>query len=165
MKTSVVQSPCRVLDIGSGAGFPGIPLKIYDPALHITAVEATTKKVMFLRHLCRSLALQSVVCLATRLDPAAPSSTVLPDSPFDVIVSRAVGTVPLLLSLAQPLLSPTGYILLQRGREGRQEFETYAPLFREYKLQPIEIHAINFSFLTSPRYLLVLRNDKGTHIQ
>lgn len=154
---AVIQPSCRLLDIGSGAGFPGIPLKIYYPALHVTAVDAVTKKVMFLRQLCRSLALEHVECVSVRLEPDLHSSGAFPSAAFDVIVSRAVGTVPLLLSLAAPLLCPAGYVLLQRGKEGYQEFEAHASLFSEYGLQPVDIREISFSFLTYPRYLLVLR--------
>jgi len=156
----VIQPPCRLLDIGSGAGFPGIPLKIYYSDLHVTAVDAVTKKVMFLRQLCRRLALHHVECLSVRLEPDLRSSGALSYNCFDVIVSRAVGTIPMLLSLAAPLLSPAGYLLLQRGKEGSQEFEAHSSLFSEYGLQPVDIREIIFSFLTYPRYLLVLRNGR-----
>ena len=155
---SVIQPQSRLLDIGTGAGFPGIPLKIYYPDLQVTAIDAVTKKIMFLRHLCRSLALQHIECQAIRLEPAPPALTKRSDRElFEVIVSRAVGTLPFLISLAHPFLAPGGCLLFQRGKEGKQEFEDGKAFYREYGLYPLELREIRFSFFTYPRYLLILQ--------
>ncbi len=157
--SSVISPQSRLLDMGTGAGFPGIPLKIYHPDLHLTLVDAVSKKIMFLRHLGRSLCLDHTEYVATRL-PSRSASTQLPPlakAQFDVIVSRAVGTVPFLIDLAYPLLMSNGYLVLQRGKQGMQEREEFQNLFRQYGLQTISLTEVPFSFLTHPRYLLVLR--------
>lgn len=157
-RAAVIQPQSRVLDIGTGAGFPGIPLKMYYPELRVLAVDAVTKKIMFLRHLCRQLALQHIECQALRLEPAPAGETQQPkQGVFDVIVSRAVGTLPLLISLAHPFLAPGGYLLFQRGKEGSREIEQCAPFFREYGLSPYALQEMTFSFFSSPRYLLLLQ--------
>lgn len=154
----VLQPQSRLLDIGTGAGFPGIPLKIYYPDIQVRAVDAVSKKILFLRHLCRNLELQHIECQATRLEPVSPDIMKKSDQEFfDVIVSRAVGTLRLLIALAWPFLASGGYLLLQRGKEGQQEFEREADLFLEYGLYPSELREITFSFFTYPRYLLILQ--------
>ena len=161
--SSVISPQSRVLDIGTGAGFPGIPLKIYYPGIHLTLVDAVLKKIMFLRHLCRSLNLDHTECLAVRLPSLSDSKQrqTLPDAlakaQFDVVVSRAVGTVPFLLDLACPLLAPNGHLVLQRGKYGMQESEECQELFRQAGLRMIALTEVPLSFLTHPRYLLILR--------
>ncbi len=163
MLAPVIPPQSRILDIGTGAGFPGIPLKLYHPDLHVTLLDAVEKKIMFLRHLCRSLGLERTECLAVRLPSSADSKTSqsLPDrltsNRFDVIVSRAVGTVPLLIDLACPFLAPDGHIVLQRGKQGRQESEEQQKLFERAGLHMVSLIDIPLSFLEHPRYLLILR--------
>ena len=154
--TSPVFAPtCRLLDIGSGAGFPGIPLKILFPELRLTAIDAVTKKIIFLRQLCRSLALQNVECLAIRLGESsvAPIPSL---ATFDVIVSRAVGALPHLLDLALPYLAPGGHCMFQRGQHALQEIGEHADDIRRSGCRVLDVQKINLSFLEHPRYLVRL---------
>ncbi len=153
---SVPFAHAHMLDIGTGAGFPGIPLKIYFPQMRLTVVDAVSKKILFLRHLCRQLPLSDVECLAMRL-PAADSSS-LASGNFDIVVSRAVGALQDLLLLAAPLLSPEGSILLQRGKEGLQEVEESQEFCLAQGLQIVENRELRLSFLSYPRYLLTFRS-------
>lgn len=146
----------RLLDIGTGAGFPAIPLKIYYPDLYVTTVDAVSKKMMFLRHLCRVLHLRNVTCLATRIEQISNSSEVLAEH-FDVIVSRAVGSVPHLLKLGLPFLKPNGHFLFQRGKKGKTELDGNQPLFEKHHIQIVDNIEVTLSFLTYPRYLMILR--------
>ncbi len=156
-----------MLDIGTGAGFPSIPLKIYHPDISVVAIDAVAKKIMFLRHLCRGLALQDVECLASRIAPisSGPGKTSksvqqpieLRSKTFEVVVSRAVGAVPYLVNLATPFLAPGGHILLQRGQDAVQEREENCHIFKEKGLQLVEMLNVTFSFLDSPRYLMVFQ--------
>lgn len=145
-------------------------MKIYYPALRVVAVDAVAKKVMFLRHLCRLLELQDVECLASRVVPLSSSSRknvsqTPQDSPlqkekFNVAVSRAVGTVPYLIGLARAFLEPDGYILIQRGRYGKQELTDHALFFQETDFQIVDMIEVNFSFFDYPRYLMALQCQK-----
>ena len=162
LRADLFQPGKRVLDIGSGAGFPGIPLKIYQPELQLVAVDAVTKKVMFLRHLCRALELPDVACVAARLpsdaSASAPLPPALPRHSFDVIVSRAVGEIAYLLSLAAPFLKPGGHLIFQRGYHAPTEFDAAQQISPAYGLCECDLLEIKFSFLTHPRYLMVLQH-------
>lgn len=151
----LLKPSARMLDIGAGAGFPGIPLKIFFPELRLTTVDAVAKKVMFLRQICRTLALPHVECLALRLgEPSAAS--VLPLAAFDVIVSRAVGALPHVIALAQPYLAPDGVCLFQRGQHAPQEVQEHAEEIRRSGSRLINVQPISLSFLEHPRYLVTL---------
>lgn len=106
-----------LLDIGSGGGFPAIPLKIMIPHLSVVSVDAVEKKVLFQRHAARVLQLQDFTALHLRAEELAKSH----DSRFDSIVSRAFSDLPFFVSLALPLLKNSGQIIAMKGREGREE--------------------------------------------
>jgi 16S rRNA (guanine527-N7)-methyltransferase len=91
----------RLLDIGSGAGFPGIPLKIAAPRLQVQLVDASRKKVSFLKHLIRTLELQVISVFHSRIEDMQQLET-----PFQIIISRAFRRLEPLLSLVPPLLGP-----------------------------------------------------------
>ena len=123
--------------------------------MHVTAVDAVAKKIVFLRQVCRLLALQDVECVAGRVDPQSPGLSSLPEHAFDVIVSRAVGSIPYLLKLAAPFLASGGYVVLQRGHTGKQEISDDPGLLQETGFQVVKIVAVNFSFFTYPRNLII----------
>jgi len=113
-------SPCpylpasgRVLDIGSGAGFPGIPIKIVRPSLQVTLIDSVQKKVAFQRHILRTLGLQGAEAVHGRAqDPAIQESL---SCRFDAAISRALSDTETFLSLSHPFLRPGGLALAMKG--------------------------------------------------
>ncbi len=96
----------RLADVGSGAGFPGLPLRIAFPALHVTLVESNLKKCAFLREVKGSLALTGVEVVRCPYEElAAPQS-------FDFICSRALGNYRRLLQWSKVAIKPTGHMIL-----------------------------------------------------
>lgn len=108
-----------LLDIGSGAGFPGIPLKIVRPDLRITLVDSVRKKVNFQKHTIRLLGLESIEARQVRAEEFKSEKR------FEVIVSRALSSLSGFVSLALPFLARDGIILAWKGRqvEARGEVE------------------------------------------
>lgn len=108
-----LSAPRSLLDIGSGAGFPGLPLKIVHPELSVVLLEPNRKKTAFLRHVIGTLGLKNTVVLSARVEDIAGA----PDyqGHFDYIVTRAVRQ-DLLLAHAGPLLAPRGRIILYRTK-------------------------------------------------
>jgi 16S rRNA (guanine527-N7)-methyltransferase len=109
-----------LLDIGSGGGFPGIPLRVVHPGLSYTLIDASRKKVTFMNHVIRRIGLsriRSYHCRAeAMIPPAAPEGGMPPVNRFDVVISRAVGPVDRLVELALPLLARGGIIVSMRGK-------------------------------------------------
>ena len=102
----------RVIDLGSGAGFPALPLKIWDPQLHLTLIESNNKKATFLREVARTLAFTNVDVISSRAEVLAAD----PDFPrADVVTFRAVEKFDQILPLAASLLSPQGRLALLLG--------------------------------------------------
>mgnify|MGYP001046542656 CR=1 FL=1 len=109
----------RLLDLGSGAGFPALPLKIVRPELAIVAVDAVGKKIAFQRHVARSLQLSGFTAIHGRAEALAAHPQGC--GGFDVVTARALGSLPLLARLAAPCLAAGGRLIAMKGTEGVAE--------------------------------------------
>jgi len=109
----------RLLDIGAGAGFPGLPLKIARPQWHVTLLEATGKKVMFLRRMIETLQLEGVEAVQGRAEELAHDEAFR--ATFDVVTARAVASLPILLEYASPFCHVGGQIILPKKGELAEE--------------------------------------------
>lgn len=109
----------NLLDAGSGAGFPGIPIKLCRPDLTVFSVEASRKKVYFQREMVRRLKLQNFFPLPVRLESIRSEFPDLP--PLDVIVSRALGPGLDLARSTAGLLGESGRLILMKGSGGERE--------------------------------------------
>ena len=117
----------RVLDIGTGAGFPGIPLYIYDPSLSVTLVESVGKKAAFLKEVKRSLGLSGVDIHNARAEELSDGMR----GRFDRVTFRAVGSVNTLVTLGTPYLDIRGEMVIMKGPRGKKEWEDYANRYPE----------------------------------
>jgi 16S rRNA (guanine527-N7)-methyltransferase len=141
---NLIAPQARLLDIGSGAGFPGIPLKIMKPTLSLTIIDAARKKVSFLHQAGRTLHFENYRVLHARLkrlrnaedllrsrqpiNPAKPPGSGAPFADnvgqFDVVISRALAPLDEYLMLALPFISEKGLILALKGRISETELAT-----------------------------------------
>jgi 16S rRNA (guanine527-N7)-methyltransferase len=103
-------------DVGSGAGFPSIPLKIIYPHLHITIIEPTLKRCNFLNQLVELLQLDNVTIINDR----AENMSSLRET-FDIVTARAVASMPILLELCVPLTKVNGYFISLKGSSFHEE--------------------------------------------
>jgi len=109
----------RLLDIGAGAGFPGLPLKIVRPQWQVVLLEATGKKVAFLQHIIETLQLKNVVALHGRAEELAHKAGYR--ASFDVVTARAVASLPTLLEYAAPFCRVGGQIILPKKGDLAEE--------------------------------------------
>jgi 16S rRNA (guanine527-N7)-methyltransferase len=110
----------RLMDVGSGAGFPGLPLKIVLPRKEVVLVEARRKKANFLRDITRRLNVEGMQIIERRLEDLEARKIGL----FDEVVTRAFGHPDLFLKLSSTLLSPGGRSLIMHGPKGVELFPT-----------------------------------------
>jgi 16S rRNA (guanine527-N7)-methyltransferase len=110
-----IPSGSSVLDLGTGAGFPGIPLKIVYPSLSVSLLDSKRKKINFLKHIIRHLNLNHTVAKQSRAEDVAHISGF--SMAFDVVVSRAVTSLDRFVSMAVPFLKKEGSMISMKGSE------------------------------------------------
>jgi 16S rRNA (guanine527-N7)-methyltransferase len=118
-------TPRSLVDIGSGAGFPGIPLKLAYRHLHLTLIESVGKKATFLQHIVDTLGLQDVSIVQARAEAAGRDPQ--QRERYDVATARAVAALPVLAEYALPLLRIGGRLLAPKGASIEDEQREAAP--------------------------------------
>lgn len=136
----------KLADLGSGAGFPGIPLKIAFPNLDITLIEPTTKRCKFLEQVIEKLNLQKIKVINDRAENYVEKEREL----FDLLTARAVAPLNILLELAIPLLKINGEFIALKGSNAEEEMKE-----AQNALKKLSARLTN-------QLTLDLPNDKGT---
>jgi 16S rRNA (guanine527-N7)-methyltransferase len=152
------QPRTRLLDIGSGPGFPGLALKIMRPAWHVTLLEATGKKVKFLQHMIETLQLQNIEAIHGRAEELAHQQQYR--TSFDLVTARAVASLSTLLEYAAPFCRVGGQIILPKKGELTEELEQGK---RAAKVLGVRLKgdiAVTLSGLDDGRRLLVWEQQK-----
>lgn len=153
----------KILDIGTGAGFPGIPLKILVPDLDVTLVETIRKKVSFLKHVIRSLKLENIRAIQARGEELSKNEGF--SGNFDAVVCRAFSGLDTFVNMALPYLKEDGVIFALKGRETEHEIELLkkvdATLFNGRKIEfsdlKIELKEYKLPVIISDRVLFTIR--------
>jgi len=153
-------APERMIDVGTGAGFPGLPLKILCPQLQLTLVEATEKKAVFCQHIVESLALEQVQVVHARAEDIGQNVEFR--GKFQLAVARAVAPLPVLLEYLLPLLPRGGRIVAQKGETAPAESQAAENALRILggrisKLVPVELPRV-----AEHRYLVVVDKTSET---
>jgi 16S rRNA (guanine527-N7)-methyltransferase len=152
--------PGRLIDIGTGAGFPGIPLKIMLPSMQLTLVESVGKKADFCRLVVEELGFEKVQILQTRAEELGQHPA--HREQYDWAVARAVANLPVLVEYLLPLVRVGGSVLAQKGESGpaeAQKAERAIKLLggRIRMLKPILLPGI-----VEERYLVIIDKIAGT---
>ncbi len=134
-----------VADVGSGAGFPGLPLAIADPERRYTLIESTGKKVKFMRHVVERLALPNVEVLQGRAEALKPSPA------FDTVISRALGSLSDFVRVAGHLAGRGGRLLAMKGKVPEAEIRALGVGWKA-----LAVHAVRVPGLEAERCLVEL---------
>ena len=154
----LLKGATRLLDLGSGAGFPALPLKLVCPALEVVSVDAVGKKIAFQRHVARTLRLTGFSAVHGRAED-------LPGSPlcaagFDVVTARALGSLPLLARLAAPCLVPGGRLIAMKGAEGAAELAAAQAELAALGYPCSAVHSLRLPVSAAERSLIILERPE-----
>ncbi len=155
-----INPPKRMIDVGTGAGFPGIPLKIIYPNMHLTLVESVGKKVAFCRHIVEALGLDDVEVVHARAEDLGQN----PEhrEKYDWAVARAVANLNILSEYLLPLVKVGGMALAQKGESAPAEAQSAekAMILLGGKLQ--QLISINLPGVADDRYLALIAKAAAT---
>jgi 16S rRNA (guanine527-N7)-methyltransferase len=157
--TSISLQP-RCIDIGAGAGFPGLPLKIALPEIRVTLLESVRKKIQFLEHMVKELGLRDVQVIQGRAEELGRQAG--HREGYDVALARAVAELSVLLEYALPLLKVDGIFVAQKGGEIEGEVEAAAAAMNLLGGCLKEVREVRLPGLDDARHLVVVEKVAST---
>lgn len=152
-------APQSLVDIGAGAGFPGLPLKILRPELRLTLVESIAKKAAFLRHMVNTLGLTDVEIIIARAEAAGRDQA--QRERYDVVVARAVAELRVLAEYCLPLCRIGGRFLAPKGAQIEDELQGALPAIAQLGGRLVAIEPVELPEL-EPRTLVVIEKIAAT---
>lgn len=142
----------NILDIGSGPGFPGIPLKIAFPQIKLTIVEATNKKVLFMKKVCETLKLDDVRIFHSRAEGFKEYNK------YDYVTLRAVSSIKEQIPYTIPFLKKDGKVISMKGKKKDEELEDAKNTLIKYN--SIVDSIINYNVLDREYSLVIIKRNK-----
>lgn len=143
--------PKTILDIGTGGGFPSIPIALEYPEIQVTGIDSIQKKINAISNITKELQIKNIEFIRDRVEN-------IKDKKYDMITSRAVAQASLLIEYAYPLLKKDGYLVLYKSKNVDEEIEKAKPLIRKLHMKISDI--IEYSLPLEENYnrcLLVLQ--------
>ena len=140
-----------IADVGTGAGFPGLPLAIVEPQRQFTLIDSNNKKVRFVGHAARTLGLPNVTAVHAR------SESFVAAKPFDTVIARAFAALPELLKLISPLCGLQTRVLAMKGKRPDDEIAGVPTQW-----QVLDVRALTVPGLNEERHLVVLQRSPGS---
>ncbi|WP_432648107.1 16S rRNA (guanine(527)-N(7))-methyltransferase RsmG [Mitsuokella sp.] len=158
--TSLFQDGVSVIDVGTGAGFPGLPLKIFCPGIKLTLMDSLNKRVKFLQTVVTELGLQNVECVHARAEEGARNKKYREQ--FDLAVSRAVARLPILCEYCLPFVKRGGHFLALKGRAFAEEVEEAQKAIKVMGGSHTEVREVHLPDLEDKRAIIIVTKTMPT---
>ena len=155
---AVTHLPPRVIDVGTGAGFPGVVLKIIQPDIHLTLVDSVGKKTAFLQQLVDTLGMKNVTILHARAEEVGRDW--MHRGKYGLAVARALAPMPVLAEYLLPLVKIGGLMVAQKGTNPADEIASAKNAFGVLGGDFIQSLAVNIPNLDAARHLVLVRKIK-----
>ncbi len=152
--------PTRLIDVGTGAGFPGIPLKILYPNLKLTLVESVGKKAVFCQHIVRALRLEQVDVIQARAEDLGQDAR--HREKYDWAIARAVANLNVLGEYLIPLVKVGGMMLAQKGESGPAEAQSAEKAMKLLGGKLKQLIPVNLPGVADDRYLVLVEKVATT---
>ncbi len=150
----------RLIDVGTGAGFPGLALAIAFPALEVTMLDSTAKKLRFIDVVGRELQLNNVRTMHARAEDAGRDKG--HRASYDIVVARAVARLPVLMEYLLPLAKPESQVIAMQGMTAYDDANSAAKAIDVLGGELFTIEEVLLPTLDNPRYLIVIDKIKKT---
>ena len=157
---SVFKKGCKVIDVGTGAGFPGLPLKLLREDIELTLLDSLNKRLNFLQSVVEKNALDKVLLVHSRAEDGARKKELR--ERFDVAVSRAVARLNVLCELCLPYVKPGGYFVALKGAQYEQEAAEAQNALKTLGAELESIRKISLPGLEDVRAVLYIKKIKAT---
>jgi 16S rRNA (guanine527-N7)-methyltransferase len=157
---STAETPLLCIDVGSGAGFPGLPVKIMRPTLHMTLLDSSRKKVRFLKHLVTRLELDGVEPLWARAEEIGQDPH--HRERYDIVLARAVADLAVLVEYCLPLCRKGGRFIAQKGSQIEAEVKAAEPATRMLGGRLRDIKTLQLPGLRDPRSVILIDKVEQT---
>ncbi len=154
---SLIKDGDKVIDVGTGAGFPGLPLKIYNEKIDLTLIDSLNKRIKFLDEVITQTNLENVKTIHTRSEDFAKGENL---NYYDVAVSRAVANLKLLSNMCLPFVKVGGLFLAYKGQKALEELEDAKEEIKKLGGEVIEIKDVSFNDLEHK--IIVIKKVKPT---
>ncbi|MEZ4708912.1 MAG: 16S rRNA (guanine(527)-N(7))-methyltransferase RsmG [Caldilineaceae bacterium] len=158
--TLPLSTPLDVIDVGSGAGFPGVPLKIAAPTFQLTLLDGTSKKIRFLQHLVDVLMLDKVAIVQGRAEELGRQSAYREQ--YDIVTGRAVAPLNTLVEYLLPLTRLGGLVIIYKGGGAADEFMAARKAIDILGGETVRFAPVEVPFLEQKRFVLLLKKVKHT---
>lgn len=142
--THLITNEKKIIDVGTGAGFPGMPLAIYYPQIEFTLLDGLNKRLIFLEEVVNKLGLKNVKIVHARAEEAARNEECFES--FDAVVSRAVANLPVLLEYTSPYVKVNGKCIVMKGDNAKEELDLAKNAMNILKLKNIENEEYKYSY-------------------
>lgn len=157
IKVVDLRQPLTVLDVGTGAGFPGIVLKIVFPNLKITLLDSLTKRINYLNEIIKELDLHDIETVCSRCE----EYTKINREKYDLVVARAVSHLKILSEMIIPTVKVNGYFIAMKANLN-DELEKTIPMLKKLNSELKEIKEFNLPIENSKRTLVVIKKNAKT---
>lgn len=151
----------KIIDVGTGAGFPGMVLKIYKPDIKLLLLDSLKKRVKFLRMLTNKLSLNNNLEIIHERAESLGKNKEFREK-FDLVVSRAVAPINVLSEYTIPFASPSGKIVYYKGPDYREELKKAEKALEILGGKIIEIKEVKIKSIKGERYLIIVEKNKNT---
>lgn len=158
--TGIIKQDSKIIDVGTGAGFPGIPLKIYYEDLNITLLDSLNKRIKYLNTVCEETDLRNVELLHGRAEDYGMNAKYR--EKYDVAVARAVADLSVLSEYCLPFVKVNGYFIAQKGPKAYEEASKSEKAVRTLGGEIVDTLDIKLPFTEIEHTLVVIKKVKPT---
>lgn len=156
-----IENNAKIIDVGTGAGFPGIPLKIYNESLKLTLLDSLNKRTMFLREVIEKLELQNVEIIHGRAEDFAQDKSYR--ECYDYAVSRAVAPLNILLEYLVPYIKINGKVIAMKGSNATDEIKDSKNALKLLESKVIDEEKILLPENSGERYIIIVEKTNKTN--